>query len=586
VWQPANSSAQPPNTVTLFIAQAWHELLNPQTPDTFQARVLDLPMLIDELSGVAELAREDERWSNYLPAIAAEIKDNRQQEAPYLARDSRLASAIDAVIATIDSDTRSPNVLRERSQIALTLLGDVQARWQKHALELAAGDGHQKQLLLHRLSTLATHVLDRGLEEESLAKIHGDNCRGTPAPFVESATGCTSAGPRNYTCLLALYGSRSDLAALIANSKFTQVGKGAGIRHDETSKHWHQEYGDLFFVSFPCSAVSRRMAAEQSLQAISTLLNVQNLYHNSADFRAGARVLVYDQNYSAFSVEVSPEKHFGLFPRSEYRRLSRETYARVGHRLDGRISNALECHALALSADHPKTAIINLWTALETITGFLGAKATGARVADCIAPIIARRRVDKIATYLALSVHSMAQWDGRGIDSTFLPASSEKFVAPDDILRAVTGKANNPAVEYLLQRSAEYPLLVNRLFTVWQQFHDPKALAGSLAQSRKRVEWQISRIYRARNLLVHRGDQSRYTWRLLRNAHYYVSSTISRVLHDLRDQPRWTVDTSLVHQQQRYDYLHDQLFSKQGATIVFSDLLLQKTRNSDTKVWA
>ncbi len=440
--------------------------------------------------------------------------------------------------------------------------------------------------MLHLLSKFAKHVLDRGLEEESLAKVHADNCSGGAVSFVESATACTSAGRRDYVCLLALYGSRGDLAALIANSKFTQVGKGAGIRHDETSKHWHQECGDLFFVSFPCSAVSRRMAAEQSLQAISTLLNVQNLYHNSADFRAEARALVYDENYNAFSVEVSPEKHFGLFPRSDYRRLSRETYAQVGGRLDGRISNALECHALALGADHPKTAIINLWTALETITGSLGAKATGARVADRIAPIIARRRVDKIATYLALSVYSMAQWDGRGIDRQFLPASSEKFVAPDDILRAVTGKENNPSIDYLLHRSAESPLLVNRLFTVWQQFHEPKLIAKSLLQSRTRVEWQIARIYRARNMLVHRGDQSRYTWRLLRNAHYYVSSAISRVLHDLRDQPCWTVDTSLVHQGQRYDYLYDQLHSKQGAAIVFSDLLLQKTRSSDTKVWS
>ena len=39
---------------------------------------------------------------------------------------------------------------------------------------------------------------------------------------------------------------RGDLAALIAGSKFTQVGKASGIRHDETSKHWHQERSGSF----------------------------------------------------------------------------------------------------------------------------------------------------------------------------------------------------------------------------------------------------------------------------------------------------------------------------------------------------
>ena len=56
-WVP-QVSLQP---ITLLTAQAWHELLSPQTPDTFQARVLDLPMLLQELAEVAVLSSEDER---------------------------------------------------------------------------------------------------------------------------------------------------------------------------------------------------------------------------------------------------------------------------------------------------------------------------------------------------------------------------------------------------------------------------------------------------------------------------------------------------------------------------------------------
>ena len=282
---------------------------------------------------------------------------------------------------------------------------------------------------------------------------------------------------------------------------------------------------------------------------------------------------------------MSPEKHFGLFPRSEYRKLSRDTHSLVGQRLGGRISNALECHAPALSADNPKTAMINLWTALETITGSMGAKSIGQRVADRIAPIIAYRRVDKIATYLALSIHTAVRQDGQRIDVNLLPASHNDFTAPDDVLRAVTGKERNDTIMYLFGRCSASPLLCNRLFSVWEEFNDPKALATSMARSKTRVEWQIARIYRARNLLVHRGEQSPYTWRLLRNAHYYVSSAISRVLHDLRDQPNWTVDTSLVHQSQRYTYLHDQLVKHSGEAIRFSDLLLRKARAADSLVW-
>ena len=548
--------------------------------------MLDLPTLLKELADVATLSGEDERWATHLQMVGAELQDARQAEATYLARDARLRAAIDAVTANIDIDSKTPRIVRERAQIALALFGPVEQRWKEHAQEVANSGTQEKALLVHRLSTLATHVLARGLEDESLATISANACQAAPATFIEIVTACLSDQAREFDCVAALDGELGDLAALIGGSQFSRAGRGSGIRHDPVSRDWHQSNDGRFFVTLRIRASSPRMAAERFLQELSTLLNVQNLYHNSAAFKAIARVLVYDSNDNPLTVEVSPEKHFGLFPRSEYRKLSRKTHSLVGQRLDGRISNALECHALALSADNPKTAMINLWTALETITGSMGSKSIGHRVADRIAPIIAYRRVDKIATYLALSVHATVRRDGQGIDVNLLPASLDDFIAPDDVLRAVTGKEENDTIMYLFGRCSASPLLCNRLFSVWKEFHEPKALATSVARSKTRVEWQIARIYRARNLLVHRGEQSPYTWRLLRNAHYYVSSAISRVLHDLRDQPSWTVDTALIHQSQRYTYLHDQLVKHAGEAIRFSDLLLRRTLTADSLVWS
>jgi hypothetical protein len=585
MWLPDSPSLGPTSELTLFAAQAWRELLSPQSPDTFQARVLDLPMLIEELAEVASLSVDDERWASYLQTIVDEIADAAEVEGPYLTREPRLKAALESFITNTVNETKTPNVIAERARIASTQFGDVLQRWKAHAQELASGDGREKGLFLHRLSTIATSVLNRGLEDESLAVVTPESCYAGPASFVDSITNCLSSNHASFDCVIALQGKHGDLAALISGSNFSQVGRGNGIRQDDVSRKWHSADPNRFFVGRSCFAFSRRMAAEQCLLDISTLLNVQNLYHNSAEFRAAAEVLVYDRERNPFIIEVNPEKHFGLFPRGQYRKLARDTCEIVGDRLQGRLSNALECHALALNADNPKTALINLWTALETITGSMGVKVTGQRVAHRIAPLVAYRRVDKIATYLALSVHAATQLSAVAIDKNRLPESHEGFIAPDDILRAVTRERANPSVMYLFSICANSPLLLNRLYTVWEQFSDPKSLARSLAKSRRRVEWQISRIYRARNLLVHKGEQSRHTWRLLRNAHYYVSTVLSRVLHDLREQRDWTVDTALVHQSQRYDYIHDRLLKEKGRGLVYSDLLLQKTRSADRFVF-
>jgi hypothetical protein len=71
MWRPINlPDYPPPNSSTLFAAQAWHELLSPQSPDTFQARALDLPTLLEEVTEVASLSSEDERWRAHLPDYA------------------------------------------------------------------------------------------------------------------------------------------------------------------------------------------------------------------------------------------------------------------------------------------------------------------------------------------------------------------------------------------------------------------------------------------------------------------------------------------------------------------------------------
>jgi hypothetical protein len=476
--------------------------------------------------------------------VADELHECRQTEHRYLSTDLRLRSSIDDVINTIRSGQEPLRVISERARVALGLFGFGQRRWRNDAITIAANNLREKEMFLHRLSTLATHVLNRGLEDETLALVTMEACNEDPRAFVDRVTACLSDDSHDFQCIIALNGPRGDLGAIISDTQFHQVGKGTGIRQDSVSREWHTSFEGHFFISITRSALSRQLAAETCLQEITTLLNVQNLYHNSAVFRVATRVLIYDEDYTPCVLEVNPAKHFALFPRSNHRALTRQTYSKVGDRLIGRVSNALECHALALSADDPKTAMINLWTALEAIAGSMGAKPIGTRVAERISPIIAYRRVDKIATYLALSIYDLMRQDGTGpIDSNLMPNSGHQYVAPDDVLHALTGPDENPSIQYLFSRCAHSPLLVYRLYRAWCELHDSNNLARSMSGSRRRIGWQIARIYRARNLLVHRGEQSRYLWRLLRNAQYYVSSAISRVLHDLRDQRLWTVDT-------------------------------------------
>src|SRR6266480_4411088 len=58
---------------TAFLALAWQEMFDAYVPDTFQPRLFNLPLLIDELRSVARRAEASPQWEPHMQAIQAEM---------------------------------------------------------------------------------------------------------------------------------------------------------------------------------------------------------------------------------------------------------------------------------------------------------------------------------------------------------------------------------------------------------------------------------------------------------------------------------------------------------------------------------
>lgn len=72
---------------SLFILQVWHELLLPTSPDSFQCRTLDLPLLLEDLLHVASVATHDSRWQSHLTMLGAELGLLMEEEERLLQAD-------------------------------------------------------------------------------------------------------------------------------------------------------------------------------------------------------------------------------------------------------------------------------------------------------------------------------------------------------------------------------------------------------------------------------------------------------------------------------------------------------------------
>jgi hypothetical protein len=138
---------------------------------------------------------------------------------------------------------------------------------------------------------------------------------------------------------------------------------------------------------------------------------------------------------------------------------------------------------------------------------------------------------------------------------------------------------NHADILELLELAGNHVLLRYRIYSTWKNFHDPRVLAKNLAESKERIGWHLKRIYRARNLLVHRGIEVPHLESLCDNLHYYVSLLLSRVIHGVSMNERWKPEDAVRHWQLRGDYMFKQLVNR-PESLVFEDLMPVTTEDS------
>jgi hypothetical protein len=134
--------------------------------------------------------------------------------------------------------------------------------------------------------------------------------------------------------------------------------------------------------------------------------------------------------------------------------------------------------------------------------------------------------------------------------------------------------------------AAVHPLLRFRIFRLWRLFNNPANFAKELALSAKRTEWHLYRIYRARNLIVHEGQEIENVPQLIENLHYYFSTTLSRILHGMWLNNEWDVADSIEHWRTKYEYIKNGLEIGNGKMLKISDFFPSYSKQlSQNRIW-
>lgn len=190
------------------------------------------------------------------------------------------------------------------------------------------------------------------------------------------------------------------------------------------------------------------------------------------------------------------------------------------------IFNSLSMHSVAIQSKHSENQLMNLWTALETLLP--SPPVQSKRITHFLSsfePFLGRKYIQKLIKDLLGDLRFEL---GDKLDSFLLkvPVGSSDF---EKLSAVLSIPDNRPLKDELCLLVGKNLLLRNRIFSLNKKLLSKEKILSTKESHNNRVHWQLQRIYRARNLIVHRGQRLTYIDSLVENLHSYYHSIISLI---------------------------------------------------------
>lgn len=594
MWFPNDTVLKASTPATSFAALRWHEYFDGFTPDSFQPRICHLPTIVEELASAAEDTTKDIRRKFHLQQLQAELDQHLggvvEKEVCSFKQSQILRAIVKSEDATLIRDTAN-HVLHDglRKHFEDGLLQKGQA-----AIEAALTAAKpSKELAETWLGSWATLALHRNYLQRDDVIVFGDELLGQPiGNLVGLIRSKLDPVENEYDCVveLRLVTEVLSLGLIQRQSVFDQLQ--AVLRRVVGELPAQDLVGavtpDRILVHRRIKAIGSKAALNDFISLLQPALNLLDLYRNGPTVREIREGWAGTSLGNLVATKVHENSLQKLHPRKKAAELAINALAErevIGH-VDAYIANALELYHVAMTTEDRRVRFLTLWSAMECLSHTVNGMTTMERVAKLVGSVVVWRRIEKHLRYIAINLKFQRDWQpALKAPIVGLPNATDSKVFIEDVLETLTKPDNDARLKSLGGHCASHPLLLWRVNCCWKSFHSVENLRGELRASRTRLEWHIGRIYRARNTLVHRGEENPLLPHLSNHLQFYFSTTISRLLHGLAEKKDKNARDAAFRWCTHYDYVLDRL-TLQPDQLSIADLLPVPERAHGVRPWA
>ncbi|WP_440030552.1 hypothetical protein, partial [Chromobacterium amazonense] len=191
------------------------------------------------------------------------------------------------------------------------------------------------------------------------------------------------------------------------------------------------------------------------------------------------------------------------------------------HRIDRssreRYSSALSLHSNAIKATEPETQLINIWIALETLFLNKSNENKISKLVSCTLPFITISTLfyEKYELWDAVERNHIDSWK----ECTKAIKELEHMSNPDMLLCLISVKKFEMEMTNFLASLDHDPILKFKLFSKIKTNQNPTEIKEKINSIERRTTFDLNRIYRTRNQIVHAGYTSPNISEIIQRCH-------------------------------------------------------------------
>ena len=195
------------------------------------------------------------------------------------------------------------------------------------------------------------------------------------------------------------------------------------------------------------------------------------------------------------------------------------------------LNKAIEFHAHSLDSLSKENQLLDFWAIFESVLD-ISNKHTSDRinqVCTYLVPILKRKYIYSLFQQLAFDIKTYSETEYL----TIIGDATEETETVQKICEFVLTDEYKTQRECFINNCSDFPLLQERINYYSSKLTSTKDIYDFVEKHAERVKWQIMRIYRNRNLIIHNGKSMPYLNLLIENLHSYVDDFIEYVIKSL-----------------------------------------------------